>query len=864
MLARFLRPRSAPTCRHGKNTRRSLRLEFESREQRTVFAAGELDPSFGIAGQARTEFNDSASWGSMALASAIQSDGKILAAGEGGLVRYTADGTLDASFGDSGRVAFPHYARAMTVQSDGKVLVAGGTDKFNSTDMIVARYLKSGLLDITFDGDGFASIDFGGPGEWATSILVETSGRIVVAGGAGTAIAVARLLDTGAVDTGFATAGKFIRQLTFSATAYALTQQANGRILVAGTAQLSTQFGNVNTDMFVLRLNTNGTNDSSFSGDGFAFVDFVSARVSRDQARGVAVQADGRILVTGSVYGNFSDYAGLARLNVNGSLDDTFGDQGRVRYPLFREIPTGDVLVQSDGRVLMTTHQGIARFQSNGTLDTSWDGDGFLPVSGTIYTGKLQADGSVVVGGNFLQRFGVRRYLSSGAVDLGFAGGGVATTLMGPSNDLANHSVLQADGKIVVVGSSQGGFAVARYLSTGALDTTFSSDGLGVYKFGSDSFEAEATSVAMQSNGQIVVAGWVQERMLGSSSARFAVVRLNSDGSLDTNFSEDGFQTTDLGGASQAQSVVVQNDGKIVVGGRSLGNFATLVRYNTDGSLDRTFSGDGISSMASEGSAISRIVLQPDGRILAAGFQNTPSGRQSRYSTILMMARFNANGSLDSSFGIKGKMVALGTSQRNADDIVLLPDGRFVVVGEASVFTNGSETIHMAVSRFHANGNVDDTFGTRVLTQTEKSSFGDFFIDPMRSWGSSLMRQADGKLVVSGYGDNSLIVVRLRDDGSLDTSFAGDGSFALGSTSDRLRATHVLQQASGELVVTGYARSSTRDSFEHDFLAVRLQNQPVGSSAMSVSLNSLGQIAITDLWSRNDMLQFSRQADSIV
>ncbi len=189
---------------------------------------------------------------------------------------------------------------------------------------------------------------------------------------------------------------------------------------------------------------------------------------------------------------------------------------------------------------------------------------------------------------------------------------------MGPSVDTAMHSALQADGRIVVVGGSQFGFAIARYLVDGQLDTSFSGDGLQVVSFGDQYFEAQANSVVLQNDGKIVVAGWVRQPLGPNFYSRMAMARLNGDGSLDTGFSGDGLLVLEQGHFAEANSVILQPDGKIVVGG-VLDDFATLIRLNIDGTLDTSFSGDGLVSMASVGTLFSSLALQPDGRILASG-----------------------------------------------------------------------------------------------------------------------------------------------------------------------------------------------------------------------------------------------------
>ncbi len=168
----------------------------------------------------------------------------------------------------------------------------------------------------------------------ATSVLVEPSGRIVVAGGAQSAMAVARLLPTGQLDTSFSGDGWLVHQVNYSDTAYGLARAANGQLLIVGTSLVTHSFQQTDFDMSVLRVNSNGTVDAAFGQRGMAYANLTSARYSRDQGTGITIQADGKIVISGSAYGNFSEATGVARFLSSGTLDPEFGIEGRVRVPL--------------------------------------------------------------------------------------------------------------------------------------------------------------------------------------------------------------------------------------------------------------------------------------------------------------------------------------------------------------------------------------------------------------------------------------------------------------------------------------------------------------------------------------------------
>jgi uncharacterized delta-60 repeat protein len=245
----------------------------------------------------------------------------------------------------------------------------------------------------------------------------------------------------------------------------------------------------------------------------------------------------------------------------------------------------------------------------------------------------LQPDGRIIVAGQALgnrQNFALVRYMPDGALDTGFgAGGKVRTNLHG--GDSARAIALLPDGRIVVAGtsgqkSSNYDFAVLRYRADGRLDTGFGAGGSVTIDF--DGSEDIAHAVAVQPDGRIVVAG--HTNVLSTLRRDFALVRLDADGSLDSTFGRGGRLTTDFeGGLDTAYGLALQSDGKIVVAGSSLlehgltGIDFSLARYSVEGRLDRGF-GDGgkvLTDVKGLGGhdAISALVLQPDGRLLAVG-----------------------------------------------------------------------------------------------------------------------------------------------------------------------------------------------------------------------------------------------------
>jgi uncharacterized delta-60 repeat protein len=380
-----------------------------------------------------------------------------------------------------------------------------------------------------------------------------------------------------------------------------------------------------------------GDLDTSFDGDGKVTTDFGSERA---QARGVASQGDGKIVAAGRAIVAGNDDFALTRYNNDGSLDSTFDGDGKVTTDFAGELDRASgIAIQGDGRIVAagggffagTLDFGLTRYNPDGSLDTTFGGDGKVTTDfagssdqatgmAIQVNGKIVAAGRTMVAGN--SDFALTRHNADGSLDPTFSGDGRVATDFG-AFDEALAIAVQGDGKIVAVGfttvSGNDDFALSRYNTDGSLDPTFSGDGKVTTDF-AGSVE-EAFGVAVQGDGRIVAAGFA---IIGTLD--FALARYNVDGSLDPTFSGDGKVTTDFGGGlNEALGVAIQTDGRILAAGHTLvsGNddFG-LARYNSDGSLDTTFSADGkvTTDFAGDFDEARAVAIQANGRIVAAGF----------------------------------------------------------------------------------------------------------------------------------------------------------------------------------------------------------------------------------------------------
>ena len=856
MMSIASRPVSRRTRGAGERFVAACLAYSESLETRTLLSAGDFDPSFGVGGKVTTEFRDGMTTSVVARATALQADGKIVAAGEGGIARYMPNGSIDVTFGVGGRVEYPYGARSVAIQRDGKIVVGGGIGQYTSDDFVVSRYLSNGMPDTAFDGDGHVLTDFGSTFEAVRDVAIQANGRIVAVGYSNDSIAIARYTTTGAFDTTFDGDGRFLRRFGTHRwdAANAVALQADGRIVVTGISHVDSSFNFTNYDYFVMRLNPGGSLDRTFGSVGFVNTNFGNASYSYDEARNVAIQSDGRIVVTGLSQFGFASYVAVARYNTDGSPDFGFSQWGYKLLPTSTvtngQNPGGEVaIVQPDGKLLTSTNGWIQRINTDGSNDNSFF------VGGELKSALLQPDGKLVVSGTFQGWFGVVRTDAAGVKDATFSADGIAVTDFGPALDEAGGATLQPDGRIVVVGTSQRSFAVARYNSTGTLDTTFSLDGRSVINFGDDTFTAFATDVTVQPDGKTVIVGTVIRIENQSSISHLAIVRLNPDGSLDTTFGGSGKILTDLGGYGGANAVALQSDGRIVVGGFGDGGYFTIVRYLPNGTLDSSFSGDGKQSLVSGyyGSRINDLAILPDGRILAVGDHYTSNGSWP------MMIRLMPNGAYDRSFGTNGRRIDSTGSQRTANEVAILSDGSFLVAGNSTEKVNGSETNKMAVSKYDISGN--GKFFTAAETIIYASDSTPFEQRQTSSFLRSMIIQPDGRIVLAGSSYAGMTLIRLNSSGERDTSFNGDGRVTalIGPASNPYqdyRGADLLHQPDGRLIVVGSLQTfgSSRPN-NKDFALARFLNPTEAATSTTVSLNAAGHIEIKDLWGRDDQLE---------
>ena len=718
-------------------------------------SAQSLDPSFGSGGVVLMNIGKSTH--ALGSAVAVQEDGKIVVAGESfngrradvEVSRYRRDGSVDMSFGDAGVASTPFsggivsdHARAVAVQSDGRIVVAGYSAYATRSAAYVIRYRSNGRLDATFGEDGVLHV----VGLFkAMAVALDAQGRIVVAGTSrsGDHIAVARYLPDGAPDTTFG-GGWVITPVTDDDDiAYAVAIDHAGRIVVSGSSCCF-----LSNAMIVARYNPDGTPDNTFDGDGVTTTPIGSGW---DAGSAIAVQGDGKIVTCGRFSSGKSLELAIVRYNSDGSLDESFNGDGTVTNGTSRagEDECRDLAIQSDGKII---------------------------AAGASYTEKDM-------------RYLVLRYESTGKLDAAFGDGGAVVGKLDSRNVTLEGIALQLDGRVVVAGSAFDdevtGRFVARLGAAGNLDAKFGEDGTIFARGGKSSDTARA--LLLQPDGRLLVAGNARE----DSELFGAIGRYEHDGTPDRTFGNAGIVALDDGAIT---ALGLQTDGNVLALKTVLGN-AAIARYDDTGNIDVGFGTRGRTFLPTDGGT-EWLDLTVDGDSAIAAGRRQLSDRAE-----LRVARLDENGALDVDFGRRGVATfPLGPVLPQRVRIITQSPGRLVAAADTT------QGIHL--SRLLEGGRQDPDFSYPSAALVADD---DAVVD-------SLAIQPDGKLVVGGMNPSGVFVMRVQADGSIDERFGSGGVVSVPGFVGELAASRVAVRGDAKILVgtDGY------NGIDTDFLVTLL------------------------------------------
>lgn len=725
---------------------------------------------------------------------------------------FANPGDLDTTFGVTGGYKVSDFlglqsyetVNDVIMQSDGKIIIAGSiTPAVNLTDFLVARYNIDGTLDTAFSGDGIFTLDFGGADE-VHAIALQSDGKIVAVGewGSSGSNFVFRLNSNGSLDTTFGGGTGRVQVVAGKAVSVAI-QPSDGKIVIGGYTNLN--------EATICRLNPDSVLDTTFDTDGIA----VFTQVIR--ANEVAIQPNGRIVFTGSSGGDTA----TARILSNGALDSSFNSSGVVITPIYAASNEGNaILIQSDGKILVSgggdDEASLIRYNSNGSLDSTFDSNGIrlhlINSNGDNFyndlvqqpDGKILAIGTITYGATALVRdsFTLSRFNTDGSFDSSFDGNGSAQSQW---CEYATGMFLHTDGKIVAVGreyaDTNWGTCTQRFNADGSVDSTFNPNipnGKITQNF------ASVESIAGLPNGKIMVAGW------DTNQTDFAtLIRLNADGSLDTTFADEGvYQYHPSSDSTRFYDLKILNNGSFYVAGDGgIISGAILIKFDSSGNLDTTFSSDGIVTAGINASRFYSIAVQSDGKIFGCG--SSGSGASTRNGKVV---RYSTNGTFEIS--VFNSLNAIGGGGSEILDCAF-QSAHLVVAGYSG---NGANE-RLAISR-HALTTLDiDTvfFGSGGYVIRDMSP-------TLNDRATDLVVQSDDKIVVSstglnGGGDRDFAVLRYEANGNIDQNFTGNFGtngislidFGLNGPNDEANA--VLVEPSNAIVVGGFSNDGSGDRF---------------------------------------------------
>jgi uncharacterized delta-60 repeat protein len=699
----------------------------------------------------------------------VQPDGKILVGGyfksfagcaRSGIARLNADGTCDQTFDPglalsyspessvSANLAtdFNAEVTALALQPDGKILAVlsgGGSDALHHG---LYRFHSDGSLDSTFNADI--------RGSGIQSIAVQPDGKILVAGAFlgqpnGAFTTLTRLNPDGSLDPSFTTMVHGGNTLTAAVDVVAL--QPDGKIVFGGP---KTDPNDVFGAVVLGRLNSDGTRDNTFS-----------APMCSGDVIALALQPDGKIIAVGQLTfigsGGLCDKSDvIARFNPDGSRDTSFIDAFSSN--------SGGILhlaIQANGKILFTSQSGfftaagdrgqVARLNSDGSLDSSFNHTGIATPdqASSIYALSLTPSGKIILGGGVFTSFdgvpaeSIVQLNSDGSPDQSFAPNGP-----GGNADVV-ALVQQPNGKWLVGLNHVNGpetklngittNVIGRLNADGTTDTTFASP------FTNASY---ISGLARQLDGKVIVSG---RFYLPGSTDEFDLARLNTDGSLDSTFTPPSF--------AGRGPLLLQPDGKIVVA--SLANGELILRLNSNGQLDATLQDLGQLAY------VTSMVLQGDGKIIIGGLFSGVTVSPGHTVARNNIARLNADGSADVSFDPGSGPSGGNTSP--ARTMVLQPDGKILIGG---TFTDYNGTARPNIARLNSNGSLDTSFvpvnpntgqfGAQGVGAIALQLDGKVIVGPDREDNPA----------------SPMSIFRLNPDGSLDQTFALRSGIAAEST----------------------------------------------------------------------------------
>lgn len=814
---------------------------------------GSPDVSFGVSGS--LILTEEAGGEAYDLRLGQAGDGKILLmgilgnTGETIVRRLHTDGTPDLSFGMNGSVQHAIRSHSMVVQPDGKVIVAGRVPEpplfpgqiVLDTDLAIVRFLADGSLDTSFGSAGAAKADRANC-ERFLGITLQPDGKLVAVGEAGTAQVVSRWNANGTLDTSFGSGGYAPAPFTSYSTAIKPLLTGDGRLLVLGQHQTTDSTPVVHHH--VLCLNADGSLHLPYGSNGIALTGLQGDSVdSSGSTSYAAILTDGRLQVGAQHWNQSFVSFTMVRLKSDGTRDDTYGG-GVLRlnsrdysYPSFSSL--GGLALQPDGGIVysgsMTSFQAsgyaeVRAFHSDGRANTSFGNGGTLqmtgPNNGQLYGSAIlpKPDGRFVLGGrNTTTRQWIHsQRLSNGTADPSFNSGLVSVTNIGTtSSTFLNAMQFDGSGRIVSFGHLRGSgsvqdFILTRHQADGSLDTTFGMNGVVTASVGVND---SAACMVILPDGRILVGGSTRVSTASPTSSP-AMARFLPNGSLDVSFGTGGVISSVGALNASVNGLALLPDGRFIA---ALGNFTSsgqnqrpsLLRFMPSGILDTSYGENGVAAGLPAddfhfGSLLD-VQMQKDGRIVAVGDLRDPTSINLHHDVLVL--RYEADGSSDSSFGQLGKrLIPLSSGNSRGLKVAIQPDNQILVSasgtsGESTSTVNFQSIIRLESGPLLANLTLEaptdrSASGVRLRGTVNPNGFATtafFEYGPTASYGQSIpltLADDDGTVtesvetLLSGLSGGTSFHYRLTATTAAGTRSTPDSTFSTFSSLETWRQTN--------------------------------------------------------------------------
>lgn len=670
------------------------------------------------------------------VALAIQPDGKIVITGSNSVYKLNSDGSFDTSFSSDGITDLTYNVSTSNVliQPDNKILVIGRIFDSGKNNFFVTRLNQDGSYDTNFGNNGIVIQSIGIEFDISSDLALQTDGKILVTGNSKNGVvygfATIRLNSNGVIDTTFGNLGIVLYSNTGQKAARSIGVQTDGKIVVVG---------NSSNTLLVLRYNNNGTLDTNFDIDGILNTTIpISTNLPTSQfvenKTNLNILSNGKILVSATTTNDF----GLIQLNSNGSLDTTFGTNGITQFTNANNEKSCFLIVKPNGKIItggtsndagITTYKILSNLiSSNGILESSTYFNAFLS-SDRVKSILVQSSGKIIVTsdtsgfGNGYSQI-LTRYNIDGSLDLSFGVNGIIENIYAELNLFE-----QPDGKFLVCSY----YEIQRYSADGIIDTTFGNNGSTEFTLQNPNPVNFIDNIVITSDSKILLA----IDYFVNNETSFGVVRLNTNGSIDTTFGVNGFITT---------------------------------RFNT-------FSPTDIEYPAS-------ISLNSLNEILVIGFMrpnNVPIS-----ITSIGILKFNQNGTLNTSFGINGKYSLTNNEFLYPNNIISLPNNQFIV----NLFTSLNSQRKSRSMKFNSNGTLDNSFGTNGIVNDI-------------NFNNDMIVQNDGKILKTGSLNNQMSTTRFNSNGSVDNTFGNLGNL-ITNVNLESKSNSIRQTTNNQFLIGGY------------------------------------------------------------